>query len=123
MVSNVGGEPANFLRSSVLTRNWSTMRRTFALPFFHESDCPSPEIYQSTKAGDARPDASVAAAAAGHRAVVYYRPHDNPPTHHTHYMVMVSEVPSARATKPVHLAAVRKNSARRSRNVPSRPMT
>ena len=34
-------------------------------------------------AGDARPDASVAAAAAGHRAVVYYRPHDNHP-HTTH---------------------------------------
>ena len=41
MESNVGGKPASFLRSSVLKRNWLTMRRTFVFDCSQLPDCPS----------------------------------------------------------------------------------
>jgi hypothetical protein len=40
MESNVGGKPASFLRSSVIKRNWLTMRRTFVFDCSQLPDCP-----------------------------------------------------------------------------------
>jgi hypothetical protein len=40
MESNVGDKPASFLRSSVLKRNWLTMRRTFIFGCSQLPDCP-----------------------------------------------------------------------------------